>query len=277
MDGLNRRARAALVGCALLLTLAACGKDTETAETPESQPERETVANTLAVTASEYTFDVSGEAEGGVVSMELTNEGAEHHEFAFGSLEEGTTIEDVLKAMKQRRQPAGMEDLAGVPLLSPGGSVTMTRALEAGTYVFLCLFPTPDFTPHAAKGMHASFEVAGDAGASPPEPEATIVATDEGFEVPELEAGEHTVEFVNEGTKPHEFVLYGAAEPGATDKDFEKWIGKGQQGEAPLVFPGGLQSIEPGVSITQALSFERGVTYTVEDFENKLSAELTIP
>lgn len=277
MNSLTRSMRAVLAAGVLALALAACGEGAETARPQGPRTGAEPVTNTVEVTASEYGFDISGEAEGGVLSLELANAGAEHHEFAFGSLEEGASIEDALKAMEQRREPEGLQDLAGVPLLSPGREVTMTRELDPGTYVFMCFFPTADFTPHAAKGMYATFEVTGDAGATAPEPEATIVATDEGFELPELDAGTHTIEFRNDGSKPHEFAIFGAGRPGATDKDFERWIGQGQQGDAPLLFPGGLQSIEPGVSITQRITFDAGVTYTVQDFENKLKAELAVP
>jgi len=266
----------AAAAIALLLTLAACGDDAET-RPADAQAEPEEVTNTVQVAATEYAFDVPSKVEGGVVSLELNNEGAEHHEFAFGRLEDGASIEDVLEAMKKSGRTEGVEDLAGVPLLSPGASVTMTRTLDPGSYLFLCMFPTPDFTPHSAKGMYAAFEVDGDAGAEAPEADGAIVATDDGFEVPELEAGTHTIEFLNDGSKPHEFAVYGASEPGATVKDFEKWIGQGQRDDSPLVFPGGMQSIEPGASILQTITFDGGVSYRVEDFPNRLEAEFTIP
>jgi hypothetical protein len=42
------------------------------------------------------------------------------------------------------------------PLRSPSG--------EPGSYVFVCFFPDPEGTPHAALGMYELFTIAGDTG-----------------------------------------------------------------------------------------------------------------
>jgi hypothetical protein len=229
----------------------------------------------VRVVADEYAYSMPAEVEGGVVALELVNQGAEPHEFAFGRLEEGADIEDVFKGLQEGEGGESSEDLAGVPVLSPDVTTTMVRELEPGTYLFFCAFPDPDFTPHAAKGMYTSFEVTGDAGAVPPQVDATIGVTDEGFELPELSAGEQVIEFRNSGTKEHEFLLARRAEAGAGTKDFERWIGKGQKGDAPLFFPGGLQTIPPGTSVIQIVTLEEG-DYLIEDFSNKLEAEFSI-
>jgi hypothetical protein len=259
---------------AALVALSACGGN---GRSPDGSgvPAEEPVDNVVPVVADEYGYSMPAEVKGGVVSLELANEGSEHHEFAFGRLEEGADIEDVIEDLQEGGGGDNSEDLAGVPLLSPGVTMTMVRELKPGTYFFLCAFPDPDFTPHAAKGMYTSFEVTGDAGAEPPQVDATIKATNEGFEVPELSAGEQIIEFRNSGTKEHEFLLLRRAEAGAGTKDFERWIGKGQKGDAPLFFPGGLQTIPPGTSMIQILTLEKG-DYLIEDFGNKLEARFSI-
>jgi len=73
--------------------------------------------------------------------------------------------------------------------------------------VFLCFFPDPQGTPHAALGMYELFTIAGDSGAALPEPDATITATDAGLQLPTLSSGEQTVEFENGGTEPYELAL----------------------------------------------------------------------
>ncbi|MGH2735787.1 MAG: hypothetical protein ACRDKZ_09425 [Actinomycetota bacterium] len=270
-----RRVTRLVTVLAVLLTAAACGRDgrSDSAVRSQSQPEPE---NAVRVVATEYGYSMPAEIEGGVVSLELLNEGAEHHEFALGHLEDGTTVEQVVRALKRNKGPDGAEDLAGVPLLSPGEQVTMTRELEQGTYFFLCFFPTQDFTSHVDKGMYTSFEVTGDAGAALPQPDATIVATDEGFEVSGLTPGEQVIELRNGGTKPHEFVLMRPNEEGAGTKQFDQWIEGGQKGETPLRFPGGLQTIPPGTSVFQTMTLEEG-DYLLEDFTNKLRADISIP
>jgi hypothetical protein len=87
-----------------------------------------------------------------------------------------------------------------VPALSPSQSVEVTRTLEPGSYVFVCFFPDPEGTPHAALGMYELFTIAGDSGPALPEPDATITATDAGLQLPTLSSGEQTVGFENGGT-----------------------------------------------------------------------------
>ncbi len=47
-----------------------------------------------------------------------------------------------------------------MPALSPGQSLEVTRTLEPGSYRFLCFFPDPEGTPHAALGMYELFTIA---------------------------------------------------------------------------------------------------------------------
>lgn len=263
------------VFAALLVVLSACGGDERPLDEP-SEPPADAGANVVRVVASEYVFSMPAEIEGGVVSLELVNEGAEHHEFAFGRLKEGADMEDVIEQMQEGDGAESSEDLAGVPVVSPGVTMTMVRELEPGTYFFFCAFPTADFTPHFEHGMFTSFEVTGDAGAESPEVDATIVATDDALEVPELAAGEQVIEFRNSGTKEHEFLVTRLVEEGASTKDFDRWIRKGQKGTSPLYFPGGLQTIPPGSSVIQILTLEEG-DYLLEDFPNKLRASFSIP
>jgi hypothetical protein len=279
--GMTRR----IVGlvCALALAGAACAGEGESSGSGRDssrsngqvgvQPAK---SNTVSVVATEYGFEMPSEVAGGVVSFALSNAGAEHHEFAFGRLEGGMTFDRLVKHMKKTGQFKGAEDLAGVPLLSPGDTVTMTRDLDPGTYFFLCFFPTPQGEPHMAHGMLTSFEVVDDGGATMPEAELEIVATNDGFEVPDFTEGPHVVAFRNEGTKPHEFVLVQRVREGAGTGDFERWMADGQKGEAPVAFPGGMQSIAAGSSVLQKITFEPG-DYLLEDLTNKLRADFTIP
>ncbi len=261
--------------CSLLLG-ASCAEDTGTttgggANAQPSQPAQ----NVVTVGLTEYAFEMPDDVTGGTVTFEAANTGGLPHEMGFGSVEGDRTIEDVMKALESREPPPWMEDLAGIPVLSTGVTASMTRTLEEGQYVFLCFLPTPEGQPHAAKGMVKLFTVTGTSDAAPPEPDLTITATDDGFEVPEIPAGTHTIELVNDGTKKHEFAFI-AYEPGKGERDLGKWFGGGFKGEAPALFPGGMQSIEPGTSVIVEMTFESGRTYTLEDYENRLQSEIVI-
>ena len=259
------------------LILAACssggGGETTPSPTPTESPE---AAAAVDVTATEYSFDVPGAVAGGVVQMRFTNTGGYPHEFAFARIEEGKTEADVKAVIESGEEPPEWaEDVAGVPALSPGQSVAITRTLEPGSYVFLCFFPDPEGTPHAALGMYELFTIAGDSGAALPEPDATITATDAGLEVPDLPSGEQTVEFENGGTEPHELALV-VFEPGKGIKDVDGWIEGGYQGEPPVAFLGGMQTIPAGESVFLSIDFEPAVEYTALDFTTNSRETFTV-
>jgi hypothetical protein len=251
-----------------LVAMAAC----RPAGGPQPQAPEET--NVVQVQATEYSFTMPDLLTGGVVTFEMANIGGLPHEFAFGRLEEGTEPEDVLTAIQQGKEPRGVEDLAGVPALSPQGETSMTRELDPGTYGFVCFFPSPEGDPHVAHGMIKFFEVTGESGAALPEPDATVVATDEGFDVPEIAAGEQTLELRNDGEKPHEFFLF-SLEPGKKERDIDRWFGSGLKGDPPAIFPGGMQSIDPGTSVSVTVELQAGRTYQLQDFEAGFRAEIT--
>ncbi len=258
-----------------LLILASCGQ----AEDP-SQPGTDAASpqideNVVDVGLTEYSFDMPDDVTGGTVTFQATNTGGLPHEVAFGSIEGDRDLDDVMKALESQKEPDWFKDIAGIPVLSPGVRASMTRELDEGGYVFLCFLPTPQGKPHAFEGMVKFFTVSGTSDAPAPAADLTITATDDGFEVPEITAGTHTIELVNDGTKPHEFAFFSLA-PGKTEKDIDKWFGGGLQGEPPAIFPGGMQSIDPGISIIVEMTLEPGRTYSLQDFENQLEEKIVV-
>jgi hypothetical protein len=124
-----------------------------------------------------------------------------------------------------------------------------------------------------AHGMIKFFEVSGKSGATLPEPDATVLATDDGFEAPEIASGEQTLELRNDGEEAHEFFLF-SLEPGKKERDIDRWFGSGLKGDPPAIFPGGRQSIDPGTSVFITVEFEAGRTYQLQDFEAGFRAEI---
>ena len=225
---------------------------------------------------TEYAFGLPESITGGQVTLEFTNSGELPHEVAFGSIAGDHDIDDVMKALKSGAQPKWFKDITGIPIIDPGLTVSMSHELKPGRYILLCFLPVPGSgQPHVMKGMVQLFDAEGTSDAEAPEADLTITATDDDFDVPEIEAGTHTIEFVNDGTKQHEFAIF-SPEPGKTVKDIDKWFGSGFKGAKPAVFPGGLQSIKPGTSMLIEMTFESGRTYLLEDFEGKLSSEIEV-
>jgi len=251
------RLAAGLSGLAVAFGVAGCG-----GEGDEAQP--------VDVQGDEYAFVMPDEAEGGVVRFNVSNTGEELHEYALGRLDEGKTLDDVKEALKSGDgdPPEWFVDVGGVPLLSPGEELGLTRELEAGTYVFLCFIPSPKGVPHVELGMLKSFRLTGDSGASLPEPDAVIVANDAGYDVPEIAAGEQTIELRNSDDREREFFLV-ALEPGTDiddlDQYFEQFFGQGEQKLPPAQFHGAMQTIPAGTSVFIDVNLEAGVEYTLND------------
>jgi hypothetical protein len=248
----------------LLLTavLAGCGGGGQTAAPTLERPVR--------VDARGHSFFMPARVPGGVVSIDFVNRDRELHEYALARLTPRVaTVEAFRRELTDGDdRPPGPElarDLGGVPVLSPGKHVTVTQSLAPGTYVLVCyLRGTP---------MIRSFTVTGASARATARPGASIVAGQHRFDVPLLRSGRQTIELRNNATGEREFQLTGL-KPGRTPREAETWFKTGGRGDAPVVFPGGFQSIPPGASVIETLELERGVTYFLED-EHGLRARFT--
>ena len=248
----------------LAILIGGCGNDNRGSEA-------------VRVEGTEYAYVIPSSVDGGVVSMEFANTGEELHEFAMGRLRPGKTLADFRDELTNGgdEEPTSSVDVGGVPLLSAGEHVTITRSLEPGTYLLVCFVPAPDGKTHLQHGMIGSFQAEGDSGADLPEPDAAIVAQDDRYDVPELEAGTQIVELRNAASGPREFNLI-RLNPGKTISDAEKWFGSGAKGPAPLAFLGAMQSIPPGTSVFLTLDLEAGQHYVVVENEHDYRADLVV-
>jgi hypothetical protein len=260
----------------VLILLGSCGDGNEqsgdeAATTPTDNPAP------IVIEATEYGYDLPEEIPAGTITFRFTNAGEQPHEYGLVRLDEDQSGDGIKELLVSGEDfPKGTTDEAGVPVLSPGLSVGMTREFEAGTYAFYCYLPTPQGAPHVTEGMVATFEATTPPNDSPPpQPELVITVDDKGFDVPPIEAGSRLVQFRNEGDKKHEFALI-SFESGKGERDLGKWFESGYQGDPPALFPGGIQAIPPMTSVVMKIDFESGRTYTLEDFPNKMSTEITI-
>lgn len=230
----------------------------------------------VTIEGGEYAYVVPDDIEGGVVSMRFVNTGAEPHEFALARIDGDHTIDEAIEDLFANEGHAPyFTDVGGVPLLTSGEEITVTRRLEPGTYGLLCFFPNSDGKPHLELGMKRTFTVSGESDAVLPSPDAVITATADGYDVPELKAGTQTIELRNKsGSEPSWYLA--SAQPGVTGTDFEAWIEGGQTGPPPAAFHGAMQSFPSGRSIFVTLDLEEGTTYRLSDDEGGLpSVEFT--
>jgi hypothetical protein len=272
------RVPAAITVVVAVLTVAGTGLAVVTDDEPSPPRAAPPPAPTsVPVEATEYGYAMPTQFAGGAVTFEIENTGREMHEFGLVRLADGVSLDDLLAAFQQGEPPASVaEDASGIPAVGPGQDVRVTRELDPGSYAFVCYLPSPEGRPHATLGMATAFTVESGNRAALPEADASIVATDDGLEVPELRAGVQVIELRNEGPGSHEFWLV-AFESGKSDRDVEAWLGNGQKGPIPATFLGGVKSIPAGTSIFLEVTLERGTTYTVADYSAGFAEEITVP
>lgn len=252
--------RLAALGLALTLVAVGCGDDDEGDAAPDVDDVTETTAGDeteggedadtapgqVAVVAQDYSFEAPTTMEGGVVELEMDNQGAEEHHVQFARLNEGVTFEDFTGAFQQGEEAALplISFEGGVGTTMPGNTASATTDLAAGDYALICFVAGEDGVPHAAKGMLMPLEVTEPAAtAAAPEADATVTMTDFAYELPDEFEATGTVEFVNEGEQPHEANIVGLRE-GDSDTFLEFFAEPA--GPPPFTSSGGFQALSVG-------------------------------
>lgn len=260
----------AVVPVLTLAVLAGCSKDHErpaSSGAAQTTPPEETTETTaapaeeseVAVTGTDFAYAIDGGTTipAGLVTVSLTNDGAEEHQATIVQFKEGKGMAD-LAALAE--DPASLPEIlaafGGPNAVAPGESVAATQHLEPGEYLFACFIPSPsDGVPHAAKGMLAPVTVEGDAGEPPAEADKRLVLSDYDFGFGDdalLEAGEYDI--VNDGPQPHEATIYAPAE-GATAQDVVDFFSAASPpaGPPPFVPSGGVAAMDAGRSVRTEL------------------------
>lgn len=242
---------ASIVG---VITLIACGRgERDATDTTSAAPPQ----HSLMLMAQEFSFDAPDTVPAGFTRIGVMNHGAEPHHAVLVRLDSGHVAGELLDAFAKSRIPAWAVFVGG-PNASDMGAPEVTVDLKAGNYVVLCLIPSPDGTPHFAKGMVKSLTVVDREGTtSAPATDLTITLTDYAFEasVP-LTAGRHVIRVENTASQPHELVIV-QLEPGKTLDDFTAWAGK-PQGPAPGKLVGGTTPQGTGVVNYLSADFSPG-------------------
>ena len=99
----------------------------------------------------DYAFDLPDTIDGDAV-LRITNAGTEPHEMTVLRLDDGATADDVSRALAEGAPPPGTA-VGGMQALLPGATQQLKLDLESGEYAVICHVPSPDGTPHHARGM----------------------------------------------------------------------------------------------------------------------------
>lgn len=265
-------------------------------------------AGELTITAEDYSFDVGEEIEGGIVELTLANEGEFTHEAGFIKVADGYDIEsfeaDFGPVIEGGPIPDDFETVTGVGDTEPGAETTSTVTLPEGEYVLFCsLSDTGEGDaegegeedaegaaegveegeeeetgppPHFSLGMMQTLTVTSgaDLAATDIESDGIVQAVDYGFEMPELEAGEHTLTFENTSDEQiHHGIFFEFAEgvdEAAAREAFQALMSEeegagGEGGEEPEEV-GFTYVFGPGMAGTFDVELQSGRTYGVVCF-----------
>jgi uncharacterized cupredoxin-like copper-binding protein len=100
----------------------------------------------------DYAFTVPDRIEGDA-TLAVTNRSAtEAHEMVMARLDEGTTLDDVVAALRAHR-PLPARAVGGMQAVPPGTTEHLRLDLDPGRYVLVCAVPSSDGTPHFDAGM----------------------------------------------------------------------------------------------------------------------------
>ena len=154
----RKQTRSAVVGVALSASigLVACGGSAAPTDTTAAEGE----AQVIDIVATDYEFEgAPEELTTGPVELSFSNEGEEPHMLIFAKLNEGSTLEDAIKA---KGEDGTTTDIGTIPPVEPGQEAPATISAditEAGEYFMLCPLETKDGEFHFDLGQLKEYEV----------------------------------------------------------------------------------------------------------------------
>jgi len=234
-------------------------------------------AGAVRVEATEYAYDMPERVEGGLVTMEFANAGDRVHEWALGRLKSGRTEADFRRELLAGKvlHLESVDHIAGIPAMTPGGSLTLIRWLDPGRYVFYSKMPAPNGYADFQLGMIRWFDVESESGATHPDVDGTIVARDDGFDVPPLGPGTHTLRLQNAADDPREFLLL-SLKPGERPTDLDRWFRGRFRGDPPADLLGIVGQLPPGGDAYAIVTFDAGRKYHLFDGPHKVAARFWV-
>jgi uncharacterized cupredoxin-like copper-binding protein len=249
----------------LALTGAACGG---TAKNKVAIP-------VYTITASEpsagkFSFDIPQSMKGGVITLRLTNNGKDPHDFQLAKVVAGHTLDDVTKQVASEDAPLEpwLEAAGGVGTTAPGKTNEVTLNLTPGKYWYFCTESSEvggSSVSHATNGMAGEMTLSGESGAALPSAGASIVASEYTFTATGLKAGANTVSFRNSGRQLHHAIIVPIT-AGKTLEDVKAALASDEeQGPPPVDFDKAIVApvINPGQVVVFSAELTAGTKYAV--------------
>jgi hypothetical protein len=195
----------------------------------------------------------------GPTLFRFTDDGKQLHHMTIVKLEQGKTLAD-FTALPPGPFPAWAVFMGGPNTPTPhGGQDEDVVDLSPGQYAVICVIPDSDGKPHMMKGMVKALTVTPSKQArTMPKSDLTLTLTNYhfAFSAPPT-SGQHAIRIVNDGTQPHEAVMF-RLQPGKKGEDIANWVGTGMQGPPPGAPVAGISAEAPGKENTLLLNLSAG-------------------
>ncbi|MCC6772455.1 MAG: hypothetical protein IT360_14770 [Gemmatimonadaceae bacterium] len=236
-----------------LSTLAACGGKAESDLAAGDSTSAATAPPVVTIIARDFAYEAPDTIAGGLVTLQLVNEGPDLHHVQLVRFDDGKTYADFTLALQEMKPgappPSWIHDVAGPNSPVPGGTQLLTQELQPGAYAIVCFVDTPDHVPHAAKGMVRPLTVIPASGPAPAAPtsDVTITMTDYDWSItPTLTAGRHVIKLQNTAAQSHEMFM-ARLDSGKTVADLMRWA-ESYQGPPPGMPIGGISGMPQGAT-----------------------------
>lgn len=256
--GRSRPRVAALIAAFAGVAVTACATD-QPAPDAEAPAEVATAPTVIDVSAGDFFYTMADTLPAGAVTLQLATTGQEMHHLELVKLADGKTAEDLFREMQGDAPPAWAELVGGPNAPIPNATTSrVTLDLTPGTYVALCVIPSPDGVPHVAKGMSKTIVVTptdGNAALPTPTVKMTLVDYDFVMDTP-ITAGSQVIEVTTAMGQPHEVFIAKLA-PGATAMQLVEWTAK-MEGPPPGAPMGGTVGLSQGRTNYVHADFEPG-------------------
>lgn len=222
-----------------------------------------TDANVVDIELGDFTIKMPDTVPSGPTKFVATNSGKEEHHATLVKLNDGVTFDQALGAFAADPKSAYalVTFIPGPNAVAPGDEVVTWANLVPGNYGVLCVIPSADGVPHAAKGMLMPLTVTEGPIDDPVVGAAdSVVLFDHRFELPAggLHAG-MDVRINNAGDQPHEFVLYRVDDDAkATDAVAFLTSPTPPPGPPPFTPAGGITAMNAGQIAAAKLDVEPG-------------------
>ena len=227
------------------------------ASTASAAPQR-LPGQVVDVVADSFFFRAPATVRSGLTTFRLHSPHG-GHEMQLIRLDGGHTVMDLVNAMRAGAPTPWATKLGAPSYPPPGGTMNATFMLEPGRYALLCAIHANDGQRHYQKGMFSALSVLGGqrVRGKLPSPDILVTMSDNAYSFSRpVTPGRHTIRVVNAGTGVHEFKLFRVL-PGFTTAQALAWK-PSSRGPRPDENFGGLNSIEPGVSMLTTMAFPRG-------------------